>query len=285
MAQEIDVPKGEWNARNDSIGLLAAGCLLVWFLYINRHLLNLFQAPQALHEWEATAFTGVFALAGWAVRGVSVTGALAGWVVAFLIYVAGGWRLFVVLFAVFALTWLATRLGRQRKEQLSVAERGRGRGASQVIANLGIAGACSILTLMTPFWGERYTFPLIAALVASLCEPAADTVSSEIGKAFADNARLITNLSVVSPGTNGGISMVGTLAGIVAGIIVGGVAYWAAPLAERSILFGTGAGIFGMLVDSLLGATLERGGYLNNDVVNLLGTGSAAGLAFLLSVL
>jgi uncharacterized membrane protein len=40
--------------------------------------------------------------------------------------------------------------------------------------------------------------------------------------------------------------------------------------------------VFGLLFDSLLGATLERRGWLNNDAVNFLSTGSAAGLALTL---
>jgi len=35
-------------------------------------------------------------------------------------------------------------------------------------------------------------------------------------------------------------------------------------------------GVFGLLFDSLLGATLERRGWLNNDAVNFLSTASAA---------
>jgi uncharacterized protein (TIGR00297 family) len=285
MAQETAVPKGEWNARNDSIGLLTAGCLLVWFLLVNRSPLVMFPYPQGPYDYLAPAITGLFALAGWAVRGVSVSGALSGWAIAFLIYAAGGWRAFLVLFVVFALTWIATRLGRSTKEKLRLAERKTGRGANQVVANLGVAGACSVLVLMAPYLGVDYEQSFIAALVAALCEPAADTVSSEIGKAFATQARLITNFSVVTPGTDGGISIVGTSSGIVAGIIVGGVTYLVAPHALRSIGIGTGAGILGMFIDSLLGATLERRGYLNNDRVNLLGTASAAGLAYLLSTI
>jgi uncharacterized membrane protein len=43
------------------------------------------------------------------------------------------------------------------------------------------------------------------------------------------------------------------------------------------------AGFIGMLLDSLLGALLERRGALNNDAVNFLGTFSAALIAFLVS--
>jgi uncharacterized membrane protein len=38
-----------------------------------------------------------------------------------------------------------------------------------------------------------------------------------------------------------------------------------------------------MIVDSFLGAVLERRGYLNNDAVNVLSTASAAALAWTLS--
>jgi uncharacterized membrane protein len=44
---------------------------------------------------------------------------------------------------------------------------------------------------------------------------------------------------------------------------------------------GAGA-VFGLFFDSLLGATLERRGWLNNDGVNFLSTGSAAGFALAL---
>jgi len=38
-------------------------------------------------------------------------------------------------------------------------------------------------------------------------------------------------------------------------------------------------GVFGLLFDSVLGATLEERGWLNNDAVNFLSTGSAAAFA------
>ena len=40
--------------------------------------------------------------------------------------------------------------------------------------------------------------------------------------------------------------------------------------------------VFGLLFDSLLGATVERRGWLNNDAVNFLSTASAAGFALVL---
>jgi uncharacterized membrane protein len=45
------------------------------------------------------------------------------------------------------------------------------------------------------------------------------------------------------------------------------------------------AGVFGLLFDSLLGATLERAGRLNNDAVNFLSTLSAPVFAAVVTTL
>jgi uncharacterized membrane protein len=43
------------------------------------------------------------------------------------------------------------------------------------------------------------------------------------------------------------------------------------------------SGFLGTVVDSLLGATLERRGWLTNDLVNLLSTGAAAAMAWMIA--
>lgn len=269
MTQDVSAPRGERNGRNDSIGLLAAGCLLVWFLASNQQLLPSIVVPAAV--------SAVFAFAGWLSRGVSSSGAMAGWVIAILIYAAGGIGLFVVLFAVFALTWIATRIGRSRKESLGLAEPKHGRGAMQVMANLSVGAICASLAISS---GNVY---LLGACVAALCEAAADTTSSEIGQTFARTPRLVSTLEPVPPGTNGAVSIAGTASGIASAVVVMTVAWGAIPLSMQVLWPSAACGILGMFVDSLLGATLERRGYLNNDAVNFLGTASAAGLALLLT--
>jgi len=88
------------------------------------------------------------------------------------------------------------------------------------------------------------------------------------------------------PGTDGAISFAGTLAGVLAAGIVAAIGTVA--LRGNLVVFwiGSAGAAFGLLFDSLLGATLERRGWLNNDAVNFLSTASAAAFALgLLAIL
>lgn len=205
------------------------------------------------------------------------------------------WRTAVVpVAAVFVLAFGATRAGRAKKERLGIAERRKGRNAAQVAANLGMAGlvSCAMTQAWTEkfwtgkFWDTRWAvhsggprMALFTLALAALAEAAADTVSSELGKALGGCPRMITTMRTVAPGTDGAVSLAGTLAGVLAAGAV--AAAGTAAVGGGPAMFGisTAAGIFGLFFDSVLGATLERRGLLNNDAVNFLSTLSAAVVA------
>jgi uncharacterized protein (TIGR00297 family) len=254
----------------DIFALIAALGLLLWFLALFPY----------LNPIPAVPITLVFALSGRLLGGVDTLGAIAGGIVAFIFCVIypGGW-LFLCLLLVFLLTLVATRIGRQRKLQLDLAEAHSGRSAAQVMANLFVStavlvGGSSSRVLGTP----------IAALIAmaALAEVTADTVSSEIGQAYGGSPLLISSLKRVQIGTDGGVTLVGTFAGISAALVVAVSFAWLFGLGLRAALLITCAATVGTLADSLLGATLERRGFLTNDWVNFLSTVVAAGTAWML---
>ena len=225
----------------------------------------------------AVAVTLGFALLAWLIRGVSATGAVAGALVSFVLYLSLGAGAFIALVSVFVLASVTTRLGYAQKERDGTAEKKGGRTGSQVLANLGIAAAAALMCAIT---GNAI---FIVAMAAALGEAAADTVSSEFGQARSQKALLITTWKEVPAGTDGGISAAGTVAGVVAAAMISGVCVAVGLLNGHSFGISTIAAIFGMLVDSFLGASLERRGVLRNDAVNFLSTVAAAILAVLFS--
>ena len=227
--------------------------------------------------WLALAASVTFSVLAYTVRGVTRSGAIVGACICLLLGGTVGFRALAVLLIVFILTWLATRFGYRKKQRLGTAEARVGRTASQVLANLGVATACACMYAMT----RRPVFLL--AMAAAFSEAAADTVSSEFGQATRNSAYLITTWEPVPAGTNGGISLPGTLAGISAAAIVNLFCAGSRLLTWKWAAFSGFAGIAGMLADSFLGALLEQRRLLNNNAVNFLGTLLAAIVGILLA--
>lgn len=191
----------------------------------------------------------------------------------------------VPVLVVLVLTSLATRAGRKRKEGLGTAESRRGRQASQVAANLGFAAIVSNPLvqswLIEHGWVHERVAPALAFVLglAALAEAAADTVSSELGQVLSGHPRMLTTFRKAEPGTDGAISLSGTAVGIIAAGAVSAAGSWALGGGTAMLMVSWLGGVFGLLFDSLLGATLEQRGWINNDAVNFLSTASAAGIA------
>ena len=200
------------------------------------------------------------------------------------------WRTALIpVIAVFLLAFGATRVGRRQKERLGTAEARRGRSATQVAANLGFAALVSSefaqSWLTENHWLRHATIvpmPLFAAGLAALAEAAADTVSSEVGQVLGGRPRMITTLRRADPGRDGAVSLAGTLAGILAAGLVAAAGTQAVHGGFVMFWIASAGAVFGLFFDSLLGATLEEGGRLNNNAVNFLSTAGAAAVALLL---
>ena len=229
------------------------------------------------NSWSAAGITLVFALFAWRVRGVTASGALLGALVSFALIRGVGWGGFLALCTVFLLTWISTRIGYTRKLKLGTAESRRGRDWLQVFANLALAAGGAVV------YGFAHNPRFATAVVAALAEVCGDTVESEIGQAVGGVPRLVTSCQRVPIGTDGAITLRGTLAGVLAVAVIIAVCFATGVVDGRAAFLAAGAAIAATLLDSLLGATLERKRRLGNNAVNFLSTLFAAAIAFVLS--
>jgi uncharacterized protein (TIGR00297 family) len=242
---------------------------------------------------EGLAICAAFGLVVWLLKAATPLAALTGFALTSCMYLAtveqpdGGCFHTALLpgLTLFVLAFGATRFRRRTKEQSGLAESRRGRGASQVAANMGAAALAGLLPASSAlqisiFHGSSFTGPLLfTPLVAALAEAAADTVSSEVGQAVGGSPLLLAGLRPVPAGTDGAVSVKGTVAGCVAAAIVVLVAIPTLRLTPGQAVMTWIAAIIGCFADSLIGATLESRGWLNNDIVNFLSTAVAALIA------
>src|SRR5207249_606927 len=199
---------------------------------------------------------------------VDRSGMIAGFLVGVLTFTFAGWRGFLVLIAFFVLGSATTRAGLRRKERLGIAQEKKGaRSGRHALANCGVA-------VYLAFLAASAARPEIYALafVCAYATAAFDTVSSQIGRAYGRRPLLITTFRPVAAGTNGAISWIGTLSGCAAAVVVCAVAITVGYLDPRWSAVVLAAAFVGSTADSVLGATLETRGLIDNEAVNFSNT-------------
>jgi uncharacterized protein (TIGR00297 family) len=112
---------------------------------------------------------------------------------------------------------------------------------------------------------------------------AADTCSSEVGKAYGRRTFLITSFRPVPPGTEGAVSLEGTLGGLAGGAIVASVGALCGLFGWPAAILVAIAGLLGSLAESVIGTVAEKRGWLDNDLLNALNTAIGGGIAVALA--
>ncbi|MGH2413972.1 MAG: DUF92 domain-containing protein, partial [Microcystaceae cyanobacterium] len=141
-----------------------------------------------------------------------------------LIWGTLGWQGYTIVTFYFLVGSAVTRIGISQKEAEGIAEKRSGaRGPENVWGSALVGTLCALLTLGgDAAWREL----LVLGYVASFSTKLSDTTASEVGKAYGKRTFLITTLQPVARGTEGAISLEGTLAGIVASIAIALIGYW-----------------------------------------------------------
>jgi uncharacterized protein (TIGR00297 family) len=174
-----------------------------------------------------------------------------------------------------------TRLGFRRKQQQGLAE---GRGGRRGPENVwGSAATGALLAMATALAPSPWHPPLLLAFVASFAAKLADTCGSEVGKRWGRHCVLITNLQPVPAGTDGAISLEGSLASVAGSTLMAGLGLLLGllPNLAATVLVSV-VGLLATLLESVIGATAQRRfTWLSNELVNGIQTALAAALALL----
>lgn len=212
-------------------------------------------------------------------RKLDLTGALTGGLLAGLIYLGAGFTGIVLMTVFFLLGTGATAHKMPVKESLKAAEKSQGkRNAVQVLSNAGVPALCGLLAWLYP----EYAYECRLMLTAGFSSATADTLSSELGTVYGKKFYNILTLRPDRRGLDGVVSLEGTLLGALGSVVIALIFSFSYGFGYAFLWIVTG-GVIGNWADSVMGATVQRRHYLNNNGVNLFNTALAALVAWLLT--
>jgi len=194
-----------------------------------------------------------------------------------------GWRGWLAVVIYLAAGSLVTKIGWRDKQKRGLAEARGGRRAPANVWGSAATGAALALLIGS---GLEPKALLLAGFCASFAAKLADTFGSEIGKRWGGQPRLITTLRPVPAGTEGAISVEGTLASAAGSVLMTLVLFalqLLPSLAVSAVVMLIG--FVATLAESLLGALAQdRVSWLSNELVNAIQTTLAALLAIVVLV-
>lgn len=232
-------------------------------------------------------------------------GILHAWFLGVMIWGTLGWRGYLIVAFYFIIGSGVTRIGLAQKEAEGIAEKRSGaRGPENVWGSALTALFCAIgvwLVTCQAYFTNLFTSPfpvcssadelgaplLLLAYVASFSTKLSDTCASEIGKAYGKRTFSLLTLQPVARGTEGAVSLEGTLAGVVASIAIAIVGWGIGLIDLTGVLICALAAFIATNAESVIGATLqEQLTWLTNEMVNfictLIGAIAAISLALLI---
>ena len=145
--------------------------------------------------------------------------------------------------------------------------------------------SAAICALGTLFVDEPIEKLLLLGYVANFATKLSDTTASEVGKAYGKRTFLITTLQPVRRGTEGAISLEGTVAGIVASVAIALLGWGVGMIEAIGVIWCVIAAFVATNLESLIGATLQsKFDWMTNEVVNFINTLIGAIVAILLAL-
>ena len=191
-----------------------------------------------------------------------------------------GWKGWISVVLYLLLGSLVTKVGFKYKNKLGIAEKRGGRRGPENV--LGSASTGLFLALMIKL-NLADLILLKVGFAASFAAKLADTFGSEIGKRYGKNTFLITTFKKVRQGTEGAISLEGTIASLFGSILMSLVmSILGFITVEKGFFIVCFSGFAATIFESFIGATYQDKLNLSNEVVNVIQTSFSATLAILL---
>jgi uncharacterized protein (TIGR00297 family) len=218
---------------------------------------------------------------------LTLAGVIHAWILGVLVWGILGWQGYAIVGFYFLVGSGLTFVGKAQKEAMGIAEKRSGaRGPENVWGSALTATLCALGVLGLELSQHPQFIPvLLLGYVASFCTKLSDTCASEIGKAYGQRTFLITTLQPVPRGTEGAVSLEGTLAGIVASIAIAFLAWAVGMISPIGVGFCIVAAFIATNLESVIGATLQsKFDWLTNEFVNVLNTLIGAIVAILLGM-
>lgn len=213
---------------------------------------------------------------------LTVSGYLNAWLLGVIVWGCLSWQGYLVVLFYFFVGSSVTRIGMKEKQEQGIAEKRDGvRGPENVWGSALIATFCALgYFFASPMWQPL----MVLGYVASFATKLSDTCASEVGKAYGKRTFLITTFKPVPRGTEGAVSLEGTLAGIVASVIIAYVAYILGLMGIGGIVICVVSAFVATNFESFVGATFQENfDWLTNEVVNIINTFVGAVSAIALS--
>lgn len=219
---------------------------------------------------------------------LTLAGVIHAWVLGVLVWGTLGGPGYAVVGFYFLVGSGVTRIGLAEKEAQGIAEKRSGaRGPENVWGSALVGAVCALGVLLIQYQGgpDELIPWLGLAYVASFSTKLSDTCASEVGKAYGKRTFLITTLQPVARGTEGAVSLEGTLAGMVGAIALALVGWLVGLISLLGVLYCLVAAFLATNVESLIGATLqEKISWLTNEWVNIINITLGAIFAILLGL-
>ncbi|KAK1418115.1 hypothetical protein QVD17_27254 [Tagetes erecta] len=219
------------------------------------------------------------------VTGLSVSGIAAAFLLGTLTWRGFGPSGFLLVALYFVIGTAVTKIKMAQKEAQGVAEKKKGRrGPGSVIGSSAAGCVCAFLSIYG-VGGKAFSRLWELGFVASFCTKLSDTVSSEIGKAYGKTTYLVTTFKVVPRGTEGAVSVEGTIAGVLASVLLASIGCLLGKIKVAEVVICVLASQIANVGESVIGAVLQdKEGFkwLNNDAVNVINISLGSILAILI---